>query len=285
MTKQSGYILDIAAYYRHSSWLYKYLWYSPRSLGLHYGFWEQDTKTHDEALNNQFLQIVQKGKIRKGMRVLDAGCGVGGGAIYVAQQTGAEVTGVTITPEQVQEAVVNAQAVNVDHLAHFLLADYTKMPFENNSFDVVFAVESACYAFPKRLFLDEAYRVLKPGGVLVISDGYAIRKAKDRVERTHLLQFCTGWRLKELIQFGKMTQAIQKAGFKDIELVDKTQAVGPSLARMRWLILLATPLLWFARYLHFSWLYAVRDNVQSMRASIEGVKLGLMGYYMHVAKK
>jgi tocopherol O-methyltransferase len=267
---------EIASYYKRSGWLYKYMWYSRKSLGLHYGFWDAQTHSHDEALNNQFKQVIEKAKIKKNMKVLDAGCGVGGGAIYVARYTGASVTGITISPNQVAEAMDNAKQAEVDQLTEFLLADYTKMPFADQSFDVVFAVESACYAYPKQSFLKEAYRVLKSGGTLVTSDGYATRKPHSEEEKKILTRFCEGWRLKELIGVVQMTDVIKSCGFSEIVLINKTEEVQPSLLRMRWLIMLAKPLLWLG---------IIRDNVRSMQASIDGVKRGLMGYYLHVAHK
>lgn len=267
---------EIASYYKRSGWLYKYIWYSRKSLGLHYGFWDAQTHTHDEALNNQFKQVVEKAEVKKNMKVLDAGCGVGGGAIYIARHTGASVTGITISPDQVAEARSNAKHANVERKAEFLLADYTKMPFADQSFDVVFAIESACYAYPKQSFLKEAYRVLKPGGTLVTSDGYTTRKPNSEEEKKILTRFCEGWRLKELIDVNQMTRAIKDSGFRGVQLIDKTREVQSSLARMKWLIMLAKPLLWLG---------IIRDNVQSMQASIDGVKRGLMGYYLHVAHK
>lgn len=285
MRDHSTYNTDIANYYRVSAWLYKYMWYSKKSLGLHYGFWEGSTRSHDEALNNQFALVVALAKIKKGMQVLDAGCGVGGGAIYVARETGAKVVGITITPEQVEEARVNAQQVGVGQLTEFLLADYTKMPFNNESFDVVFAVESACYAYPKRLFLDEAYRVLKPGGFLIVSDGYTRREAMGREESELVKSFCAGWRLKELMAYQDMTQEINKAGFKQVRVIDKTKTVLPSLKRMKFLIFVAQPLVWLAYIVPFVVFTSVAENAQSMGASIRGVAQGLMGYYVHVGKK
>lgn len=275
MNQSSGNV-EIASYYKRSGWLYKYMWYSKKSLGLHYGFWDGHTRTHDEALNNQFKQVVVKAKIKKNSKVLDAGCGVGGGAIYIARHTGASVVGITISPDQVAEASGNAARAGVDQLTNFLLADYTKMPFVDRSFDVVFAIESACYAYPKQLFLKEAYRVLKPGGTLVISDGYTTRKPKNEEEKKIIARFCAGWRLEELIGVEHMTEAIRRCGFNRIELVDKTPEIQPSLLRMQWLIMLAKPLLWLG---------IIRDNAQSMQASVDGVRRGLMGYYVHVGRK
>jgi len=276
---------EVVNYYRSSAWLYKYFWYSKRSLGLHYGLWWNDTKTHDEALLNQFKKVVEIAKIGSEMKVLDAGCGVGGGAIYIVSQTGAQVVGITITPDQIITAEDNAKKSGVKNKALFELMDFTKTTFPNNHFDVVFAIESACYAYPKRLLLNEVYRILKPGGVVVISDGYTKRTPSNTAEQGMLVRFCAGWRLRELILVNKMTQEIQKAKFIKLKVLDNTKYIQPSLDRMKILVKIAQPLVWLANFLNWSFFNIIRDNALSMHSSIEGVRVGLMGYYMHIARK
>lgn len=276
---------EVVSYYKRSGWLYKYFWYSSRSLALHYGFWNKETKSHDESLLNQYLSVIDSAHISKGMKVLDAGCGVGGGSIYITKNTEAEVVGISISQEQVLQARENANKIGLDRVVQFLVEDYTQTTFPNNYFDVVYAIESVCYAYPKRDFLKESYRLLKPGGVLVISDGYCQRKPRNMEEKLLISKFCSGWRLKELIIFDEMSLMIKKVNFRQIVVEDKTSAVKHSLDRMAWLIWLAKPIVFISNYLPFSWLTMVRDNTQSMEASRLGVELGLLGYYIHVAVK
>ncbi len=70
-------------------------------MGLNYGFWWKGTKGRDEAIRNRFQYVIDQAGIKKNMLVLDAGCGVAGGAIYVAKHAGAIVEAITITPKQV----------------------------------------------------------------------------------------------------------------------------------------------------------------------------------------
>ena len=86
---------DIVRYYQSSQWLYRLFCYNKDTLGIHFGFWEKDTKSRQEAMVNQDKEIIKVGVIKKGDRVLDAGCGVGGTAIYIAKIIGARVTGIS----------------------------------------------------------------------------------------------------------------------------------------------------------------------------------------------
>ncbi len=285
MKTNSRYVSEIASYYKNSQWLYKYFWYSPESLGLHYGFWDTSTKSDDESIINQYRYVINAEKITKSMRVLDAGCGVGGASIYIAKHTGARLTGISITPEQVQSAFQNAKKNNVSSLTKFLVADYCHTPFPPASFDAVFGIESICYAYPKNEFLKEAYRILKSNGVLFITDGYSKRIPNDRIEKNIYSSFCRGFHLKELITYDAMTRAIRASEFKITKVEDKTQAVGHSLQRMKNILRKNKFLISLSRRIPLPFCRAVTDNAVSMRMSIEGIKLGLFGYYAHSAVK
>lgn len=87
------------------------------------------------------------------MKVLDAGCGVGGGAMYIAKETGAKVTGITVSPKQVERARLGVKERGLDGMVEIIGCDYLRTPFEDRSFDVVYAIESACHAYPKQKFV------------------------------------------------------------------------------------------------------------------------------------
>lgn len=285
MRDNRQYYEEIKRYYRQSNWLYKHIWYAGKSLGLHFGFADGVTKNHTEALINQYKYVIDKGEIKRGMRVLDAGCGVGGAAIYIAQKTGAEVVGITLVGEQAEEANGNAGAANVSKLTKFVVGDYTKTGFEPNSFDLVFGIESVCYAKPKASFLKEAWRVLKPGGKLVVTDGYRRRGVKGQTERQIMRDFCEGWRLAGLVSYQDMERVISAGGFRNVEIEDKTQEIEMSLNKMRELVWW-----WKVGEVTLGWLNLpviemARTNAKAMNAWIGGIESGLFGYFTHVAIK
>lgn len=76
---------------------------------MHYGFWDDKTKNRQQAILNENREVVRLGRIKKNMRILDAGCGVGGTAIYIAKHTGAKIWGITIDPNQVRLATFYAK--------------------------------------------------------------------------------------------------------------------------------------------------------------------------------
>lgn len=110
------------------------------------------------------------GRLPTGRRVLDAGCGFGGTIQQInATYSGMDLTGLNIDPRQLAAAEAQTKPVNGNKIG-WIEADACQLPFEDNSFDRVLAVE-CIFHFPSReKFLAEAARVLKPGGYLAVSD-------------------------------------------------------------------------------------------------------------------
>jgi len=101
--------------------------------------------------------------------VLDVGCGIGGTSRYIAKKfPEAQVTGITISPEQQRRATQLAAERGVAN-AKFELCDALAMTYPDNSFDLVWACESGEHMPDKEKYVQEMARVLKPGGRIVIA--------------------------------------------------------------------------------------------------------------------
>jgi MPBQ/MSBQ methyltransferase len=99
--------------------------------------------------------------------VLDVGCGIGGSSRILARDYGFKVTGITISPQQVQRA----QELTPPELdAQFRVDDAMALSFPDASFDVVWSIEAGPHMPDKAIFARELMRVLKPGGILVVAD-------------------------------------------------------------------------------------------------------------------
>jgi cyclopropane fatty-acyl-phospholipid synthase-like methyltransferase len=125
--------------------------------------------------------------------VLDAGCGVGASSIYLARTFGCRVDGITISPRQVGFARRNAARAKVGHLVEFHEMDYLATSFPDATFDVVWGLESICYAESKERFIRESHRVLKDGGRFVVADGYASRRDYSDTEKKMMDKWLDGW--------------------------------------------------------------------------------------------
>lgn len=143
---------------------------------VHWGYWE-DPKTADGTRNDYVAAMEQMdhvlfaaGKVADRQKLLDAGCGFGGTIRQLnSTYSGMDLTGLNIDPRQLAAAETQTTPVNGNKIG-WIEADACQLPFEDNSFDRVLAVE-CIFHFPSReKFLAEAARVLKPGGYLAVSD-------------------------------------------------------------------------------------------------------------------
>ena len=95
-------INDIAEYYNTTQIHYENWWDLKNNLSLHYGIWEKETKIFSESLNNTNRIMMELAHIIESDKVLDAGCGVGGAALFLSTQTNAQVIGISISQRQVE---------------------------------------------------------------------------------------------------------------------------------------------------------------------------------------
>src|SRR5690606_29141195 len=138
-------------FYTASTWVYSL-------TGIHYGFWNVDTKTYKEARDNETKFVADLLDLKRGNLILDAGCGFGNEAIYMAKRD-VEVTGISLIEKHIKMAQKNAQKRHIQNHVKFFVRDYTKTQFPKNTFDGVYGIESICYSAPRTKFLKEAFRV------------------------------------------------------------------------------------------------------------------------------
>ena len=215
---------DIIKYYRDSAWAFENLW----GPDMHYGYWEKDIRSQKRASRRMNEKVIEKIKISKDDYVLDAGCGVGGNAVWLAQTYGCKVVGVSIVPEQIETAKKRAKEANVENLCEFLLMDYMDLKFPDETFSVVMGLESICYANPKSEFIKGVYRVLKPGGRFGMADGFASKEVYEGKEKRLMGRWMDGWKLNNLDTPALWKKYAEDAGFAQSNYDNVTKNVMPT---------------------------------------------------------
>ena len=207
-------------------------------LACHFGLWGPDTKTDREGLQRANQTLVQGCNLAPGNRVLDAGCGVGGTAITLAETYGVHVTGMTICEPHIAVATQYAEQREVDHLVEFRYGDFMNLPFPDASFDVVLNHESFCYAQDKLAYLQGVYRVLRPGGRWQALEGLLSGSAMSKEQESMHATTQRGWRMPPLERWQDVLAVLEAAGFTNIRDVDLSCEAVRSTERIRkgWLL-------------------------------------------------
>ena len=143
---------------------------------VHWGYWEnpklangsiEDFQNATRALSQKLLALAN---IVDGQDVLEVGCGFGGTISIINDLfNNLKIKGLNIDQRQIDRAKEKVFQKNENEIT-FIQGDACKLPFEANSFDLVLAVECIFHFPDRRTFFNEANRVLKQGGRLVLSD-------------------------------------------------------------------------------------------------------------------
>ncbi len=229
MNSKYGQIRD---YYDHCHKDFKRVWHLDRCMAMHSGFWGPGTKTLAEALIRENEELARQVSMTCQDRVLDAGCGVGGSAIFLAAHYQCHVTGITVSHQQAKHALSYARKHHVNELTTFLVADFINVPYPDGSFDVVWAIESVCHAEDKKTFLQEAYRVLRKGGRLIVADGFQSKYSLTDKEAALLTRSFRGWGVSSLEIDTMFHDSLNDLRFTSIKKQDMTSQVYRSSKRL-----------------------------------------------------
>jgi len=224
---------DTAKHYDDCYRDYLAAWCNRDNLALHYGYWDEESPyKHHQALLNKNQVLYDKASIKPGDAVLDAGCGIGGSSIWMGRQHGNRVTGITISAKQAHYARQHAKRHGVSEKVNFKVADFCQTPFEDESFDVVWALESSCHALNKGEFLQEAFRVLRKGGRLVVCDGFLLQREFTENQWQAIVTCLNGWAVPNLCSRDEFQELLQGLGFNNIDIHDITRQTLSSAGHM-----------------------------------------------------
>lgn len=177
-----------------------------------------------ESCGDDYLscgQALDLAGIKPGERVLDLGCGRGADVIRAAFLVGpaGEAVGVDLTPEMITEAEKNRQAAEVSN-ARLITAAMENLPLADGEFTAVISNCAINHSRNKELVYREIYRVLSPGGRMVVSDVVAQEKLPATITADpEAWADCFGGAIPEEEYF----TAIRAAGFQEIQVLERRE--------------------------------------------------------------
>jgi len=161
----------------------------------------------------QNLQLIQ---VKPEEYVLDAGCGTGLTACYLAKTVGCKVVGVDINPEMIAKARLRAEREGVADRVQFQIADVYKLPFKRNTFNLVLG-ESITVFLDKPKVYQEFFRVLKPGGRVADLEMALLQNLPPPLRQEMAL--CYG-KNTDPLSFAEWKKALAAAGFQEVEIIN-----------------------------------------------------------------
>jgi len=222
---------DVGEYYDQTQTHYEIWWKLKKARSMHYGIWEKDTKSFVEALQNTDQVLLEKSQISETDKVLDAGCGVGGTAIFIAKKRNAQVTGITLSDKQLEKAIRNAQDNNVNNLVKFYKQDFTGTSFPDSSFTIIWACESVSHVKNINGFCEEAARMTTDKGRLILSD-FFLTEDNQTDPNSWIKKWENSWAITKLFTVNQLAAGLENHGFKKLEIVDVTDKIEKSVYRL-----------------------------------------------------
>ncbi len=150
---------------------------------VHWGYWDEAHPANGSlhsfaaAAERMCQRVCDAGQTADGQKILDVGCGIGGTLASLNERfDGVDLTGLNIDRRQLDYAEQHVTAQDGNRIA-LVEGDACAMPFEDESFDVVLAVECAFHFSSRDRFFAEVARVLRPGGKLALCDFMPINAA------------------------------------------------------------------------------------------------------------
>ncbi len=154
-----------------------------------------------------------------GARVLDIGCGIGGVDIVLVADHGAgHVTAIDVEPALLDKARARVEALELGARIDCRLVEPGPLPFDDESFDVVFSKDSLIHVDDKSMIYAEMYRVLRAGGWIAIGDWLGGANAPSDAMRRWLDAVGLTFTLHPL---DRVVETVKAAGFESVESVDR----------------------------------------------------------------
>jgi tocopherol O-methyltransferase len=220
----------VERYYDTTLDLYEELW----GEHVHHGYWDEGERPDADGADRQSAtdrlvhELVAYAGVPGGAHIMDVGSGIGGPALYLAGTLHCTVVGVTLSASQAARANEKAQEAGLAERAEFHQLDALSTGFADESFDVLWAVESLMHIADRDAFFTEAMRLLRPGGRLAIATWSVRDGALSEPEQGLVDQILKHQVMPSFSSLEEHERMARAAGFAEVASVDWSRAVANS---------------------------------------------------------
>lgn len=183
---------------------------------IHVGMYESEDEPIFDASRRTVAHMAGRVKgLGPDMRVLDIGAGYGGAARYLAQTYGCRVAALNLSEVENERNRKLSAEQGVDHLIEVVDASFENIPYSDETFDVIWSQDAILHSGDRLRVLQEAVRVMRPGGQLVFTDPMAADDCPQGVlapilERIHLDSLGSpGWYIERLQELGLVDEGYE----------------------------------------------------------------------------
>ncbi len=170
----------VASFWDNTSLVWNEIW-GPH---IHHGYYS-DEKITLSPQENLLEKLIKHLTIFPQQKWLDVGCGMGETAIYLSKHFPLHITGINLSEKQLEIARLRAKEEQLDYVVFKKEDALSLQSFHDETFDIVWSLESCEQFLDKEQFIKQCHRVLKPGGKLLLAtwcsekESYEGKMAKD----------------------------------------------------------------------------------------------------------
>lgn len=159
---------------------------------IHVGVYEHpDEHVYHASRRAVSVMAARLPELNADTRVIDLGSGYGGSARYLAREFGCRTVGLNLSERENERGRRQTAEQGLDHLVEIVDGSYEDVPYADESFDVVWSQDALLHSGNRRRVLEEAVRLLRPGGHFVFTDpmqvdGCSTEELQPILDRLHL---------------------------------------------------------------------------------------------------
>jgi tocopherol O-methyltransferase len=219
----------IKKFYEQTTMLWLNIWGEHMHQGYYGNNNPKEKKNFAKAQEDLLEELLAWGEVTQADQILDAGCGVGGTARFLAKKFNAQVVGITLSPLQAEKGQQYSKLVGLDQSVTIIAGDMMKLKSSSQKFDLICAIESVDYIEDKAKLLAMFYNLLNPGGRLLIAGWFQREESPILVksERVLLDKICSYFHFSPMTSLKALGVLAQENNFTKVSTADWSKEILP----------------------------------------------------------